>query len=563
MSKPRRLTLLAIILPALAVSSAILTGSACSPGSRGAGSGGADDAVVRAIQARLSKPAPDLAKGEGARLFKTVREFYEANGHRPVWFDEDGPLDTVDQLEAAVTAAAQEGLDPAHYALDSMPALRMRRSRFFQKDALPAAELADADVRATLALARLATHLRRGRVSPGEVDKHWFGSLPKEDLGRVLQTAVDAGGLEEALRQLVPRHTQYDALKRTLVRYREIASQGGWPALPVSLRLKPGQAHPQAAALARRLAVTGDLPAATPSTFDASLQDGLRRFEARHGLPADGRLDPEVLAALNVPVAARIRQLELNLERWRWLPEELGRRHVLVNIPTFHLSAFEDGRPALEMRVVTGKVESPTPIFSDQMTTVVFSPYWNVPPQIAREEVVPAILEDPSYLDRNNLELVRGSRVISLDDADWDDPEVRFRQRPGPKNSLGHVKFMFPNQFDVYLHDTPADSLFGQVERGYSHGCVRVEKPFELAQWALRGDPKWTPEAIRAAMDAGEERHVPLPGKIPVYIQYQTAWVDGQGALQLREDVYGHDATQGRLLPATPARVPPTRVASR
>jgi murein L,D-transpeptidase YcbB/YkuD len=214
------------------------------------------------------------------------------------------------------------------------------------------------------------------------------------------------------------------------------------------------------------------------------------------------------------------------------------------------------------MRVVTGKTESPTPIFNDQMTTVVFSPYWNVPPDIAREEVLPAALKDPSYLAANNLELVRGTRVVDPWNADWNDPEVRVRQRPGPKNSLGHVKFMFPNQFDVYLHDTPADSLFVRVERGYSHGCVRVEKPFELAQWVLQGDPKWTPEAIRSAMDAGEERHVALKDKIPVYIQYQTAWVDAQRGVQFREDIYGHDAAQRRILPASPAPAPPSRVAS-
>ena len=329
-----------------------------------------------------------------------------------------------------------------------------------------------------------------------------------------------------------------------------------------SLRLRVGQGHALVNALAARLAATGDRPAAAPAVFDEGLAEALRRFEARHGLPADGRLDPETLAALNVPVAERIREIELNLERWRWLPEELGRRHVIVNIPTYHLTAFEDGRPALEMRVVTGKPESPTPIFSDQMTTVVFSPYWNVPPDIAREEVLPAVLNDPSYLAANNLEILRGTSVISPESADWDDPEVRVRQRPGPRNSLGHVKFMFPNQFDVYLHDTPADSLFARLARGYSHGCVRVEKPFELAQWVLRGDAKWTPETIRAAMDSGDERHVALAENVPVYIQYQTAWVDGQGAVQFREDIYGHDAAQRRVLPARPAPAPPARVAS-
>jgi murein L,D-transpeptidase YcbB/YkuD len=548
----------------------VLAPLACSRGSRDAGSARpegpeAGGQVVQAIQARLNQPSSDLAKDD-ARLLKTVQEFYAANAYRPMWFDEDGPLPTAAKLQQAVHGALADGLNPENYSLDAIPALRLQRSRNpLAKDALPPAELANADVHATLALAKLATHLRRGRVSPGEVDKHWFGTQPKEDLGGFLKTAVASGQLDESLRALTPRHPQYEALKQAMSRYREIAAKGGWTALPASLKLKPGQADPLLPTLVARLAAEGDLAAAAtpPATFDRSVQDALRRFETRHGMTADGRLDPEVLAALNVPVAERIRQIELNLERWRWLPEELGRRHILVNIPTFHLTAFDEGQPTLEMRVVTGKTDSPTPIFNDEMTTVVFSPYWNVPPDIAKNEVIPAILRDPSYLAKNNLELVRDSHVVGASGANIHDPNVRFRQRPGPKNSLGHVKFMFPNQFDVYLHDTPAESLFGRVERDYSHGCVRVEKPFELAQWVLRGDPKWTPEAIQAAMDAGEERHVALKEKVPVYIQYQTAWVDGQGALQFRDDVYGHDASQERILPPSPVPVTPARVASR
>lgn len=290
--------------------------------------------------------------------------------------------------------------------------------------------------------------------------------------------------------------------------------------------------------------------------FEAETQDALERFERRHGLTADGRLDRAVLAALNMPVQDRIRQIELNLERWRWLPETLGERYVLANIPTFHLTAVDQGQTALQMRVVTGKEESPTPIFSDEMTTVVFSPYWNVPRDIARNETMPAVMHDPGYLGRNNLEVVRGGRVLDPWSVDWSRPgNVQFRQRPGPRNALGGVKFIFPNQFDVYFHDTPADALFMQVERDYSHGCVRLEKPFEMAQWVLKDQPEWTPEKIQAAMSSGREQHIALKQRLPVYIVYQTVWVDEDGTVQFRDDVYGHDAQQERILPAVPGGI--------
>jgi murein L,D-transpeptidase YcbB/YkuD len=249
--------------------------------------------------------------------------------------------------------------------------------------------------------------------------------------------------------------------------------------------------------------------------------------------------------------ADRVSQIELNLERWRWLPEELGERYIIVNIPTFQLEAMEQGKVSLAMRVVAGNAdETPTPIFSDEMTEVVFSPYWNVPTSILRKETIPAVLQDPSYLYRNNLEVVRAGQVVSPDSVDWSDPDLRIqvRQRPGAKNSLGLVKFLFPNKFDVYLHDTPADSLFARAERDFSHGCVRVEKPVELAQWVLRDQPEWTPERIAAAMHAGQERHVALKRRIPVYLVYATAWVDEKGQLNFTDDLYGHDTRQRALL---------------
>jgi murein L,D-transpeptidase YcbB/YkuD len=546
------------------------------------------DRTSEALKAHLSaeKPPSALAgQPGGADLWKGLRRLYEARGYQPLWIKDGRARPEVAVLRDAVQRAAEEGLNPSDYDVQAAETLLAARpAGLFRRETVALEPLVEADLRFSSTLLKFASHLQRGRVPPGQVDKHWFGRPSGDDLVKLLQASLESGTLEKGLDQVKPRHPQYAALKQALARYREIAARGGWPALPAGLTLKRGQAHPQVAALRQRLAATGDLPAsaATASAnatsgdqatapagapaagqspaaagpvFDKETQEALGRFERRHGLTADGRLDREVLAALNVAVEARIRQIELNLERWRWLPETLGERYVLVNIPTFHLTAVDNGRTELDMRVVGGTQENPTPIFTDEMTTVVFSPYWNVPAEIARNETIPAMMRDPDYVHRNNLEVVRGSRVVNPWSIDWSNPgRVRFRQRPGANNALGGVKFIFPNTFDVYLHDTPADSLFARVERDYSHGCVRVEKPFELAQWALKSQPEWTAEKIRAAMASGREQHVALEKTVGVFIIYETVWVDDDGTLEFRDDIYGHDARQERVLPRRPAQ---------
>ncbi len=306
-------------------------------------------------------------------------------------------------------------------------------------------------------------------------------------------------------------------------------------------------------ALRQRLATSGFIAAdASPGSplYDANVEQGVKHFQEHHGLPASGTLDAATLDALNVPLEARIAQVSINLERWRWLPDDLGARHFIVNVPQFHLIAREQGRPALDIRVVVGKRGDETPLFSDQMEQVVFSPYWNVPETIALQETAPAVARDPSFLARNNMEVVddRG-RVVPANAIAWDDEGAlrayRFRQRPGATNALGFVKFVFPNRHAVYLHDTPADALFQRIGRAFSHGCVRVEEPETLAQYVLRDQAEWTPEAIHSAMRSGNERHVKLSEPIPVHIIYMTAWTDERGGLHFAGDVYGYDSKQG------------------
>ncbi len=308
------------------------------------------------------------------------------------------------------------------------------------------------------------------------------------------------------------------------------------------------------AALRARLTASGDLGAAsvTGNRFDRPLERAVRVFQEHQGLAPTGRLEPKTVAALNVPLGTRIGQVALNLERWRWLPDDLGARHFRVNIPYFHLEAYEQGRVVLDIRAVVGKPGNETPIFSERMTHVVLSPYWNIPPNIATDETMPAAWADPDFLDRQNIEVVRVSdkqaAVVDTSTLDWSDDQLlaglRFRQRPGAGNALGFVKFVFPNKYDVYVHDTPADALFSRLGRAFSHGCVRVEEPMELAKYVLRDQPRWTPEAISTAMHAGTETHVKLREAIPIHIVYFTSWVDANGGLHFRDDVYGLDAKQ-------------------
>ena len=356
-------------------------------------------------------------------------------------------------------------------------------------------------------------------------------------------------------------------LRDAFGKYREIAQRGGWSAVPAGLKIKPGQQNPAVPAIARRLAVTGDFTGTVndqDTTYGPELQEAVKRFQRRHGLEPDGTVGAAAVAQMNVPVEERVRQLSLSLERWRWLPRDLGDRHILVNVPEYGLEVWEDKKIALQMRVVVGKKDTPTPIFNDEMTHIVFSPYWNVPPDIVRNETLPSVMRDSAFLARSNMEVLdKGGNVVDPSTIDLENAAAyRFRQRPGSSNSLGLVKFMFPNAYNVYLHDTPADSLFARATRSFSHGCVRVEQPEELARYVLGDQPEWTPERIGEAMRAGVEKHVKLAKAIPVYLGYWTARVSADGLVQFRDDLYGVDARQATMLTATIDRLKGRAVAT-
>lgn len=513
----------------------------------------ANGADVRARLASIGIPSyvePDTRSRE---RWKAVHRFYQIRGHRLAWVSGGRLTRQADGLLRAALDADRDGLDTTPYVELASEARSIRRASASDW-ADPALDL---DLRVSYALLRYADEMTAGRFDPKGTTTLWALHPTPVDTVAWLVRACQSGVAEG----LAPAHPQYQGLRRELERYRELARHGGWPEVESGPMLKPGRRSPRVAGLYARLVAGGDLDAATPAPaepflFDAILVAAVKDFQARHGLKTDGILDQATVAALNVPPDERVRQIELNLERWRWLPRELGERYVLVNIPTFELEGYDGGLRTIHMRVVAGTAgETPTPVFAQPMTHVVFSPYWNVPPGIAREEVAPAAWHNRGYLARNNIEVLKGSRVVNPAVVDLGDPALQFRQRPGAGNSLGRVKFLLPNPYNVYLHDTPSRKLFGEAQRDYSHGCVRLQRPFELAQWVLQGSG-WTAARIRAAMDGGQEKHVPLPRPIPVYVAYFTAWIGDDGRVQFPPDVYRHDVAHEPLLPMTPTSPP-------
>jgi L,D-transpeptidase YcbB len=552
----------AFLLAALLVPAPVMSADDLGPAARVLTEHPVSPADVRARLASIGIPAyvdPDMRSRE---RWNGVHRFYQGRGHRPAWVSGGRLTRQAETLVRAAVDAEADGIDPTPY-LELASEIRGLRRPSATDWADPALDL---DLHVTYTLLRYADEMAVGRFDPRGTTMLWALHPSPLDTVAWLTRASEAGLTDDLRNDLAPAHAQYRGLRRERARYRDLARKGGWPEVEGGPILKPGQRSARVAGLYARLAAGGEIGAAAPAApfpYGAALVAAVQRFQRRHGLKPDGILDQATVAALNVSAAERVRQIEMNLERWRWLPRDLGERYLLVNIPTFELTGYDHGERTIRMRVVTGAAgDTPTPVFTQPMTHVIFSPYWNVPPGIARGEVAPAAGRNRSYLARNNIEVLKGSRVMDPAVVNLGDPSLQFRQRPGAGNSLGRVKFLLPNRYNVYLHDTPSRQLFARVRRDYSHGCVRVQQPFELAQWVLEGSG-WTPPHIRAAMHGGREKHVALPRPIPVYVAYFTVWIDDDGHAVFPPDVYRHDVAHEPLLPVArpPADTPPAKIA--
>ncbi len=507
---------------------------------------------LRAELARLERDSVGrLRTGDTLRVGGTTLKFYQERRGRPAWVDDEGLTGEGERVYAAVSAAEADGLSPTQYGAEVVRRIRTRIESDDVPDSVRAALLADLDVVVTEGLRRYATDLSRGARDPRKSDIDWRIPRPPAP-GVALLDSVAAGGDPAAiLASLRPRTPYYARLMEALRRFRGIRAKGDWPRVPRKPgELAVGDSSPVVAALRARLAA-GDDPresalalkgAARPFAFDSALQKGLRHFQDRNGIEDDGALGEKTLAELNRTVEDRIADLELNLDRWRWLPRRLGRRFLLVNVAGFELNVVENDQPVEAMNVVVGKQGWNTPIFADTMEYLIVNPYWNVPESIAEEEILPKLASDPGYLQREGFEVVRSGHPVSPASVDYSHPEgYRFRQRPGSKNALGQLKFMFPNRDNIYFHDTPADHLFSVQERAFSHGCIRLEHPKELARRLLREVTDEPPSRLDSLLATEDEKWIRFKEGVPVYILYFTAWADPDGTARFYHDVYGRD----------------------
>lgn len=473
-----------------------------------------------------------------------VAEFYHARSWQPAWREPGRVAGLLD----AIHHATDNGLRPADYLLTPLDSLALRLG----EPGAPAALRAEFDLLATEALARLATALREGAVDPRQLDSAWnfppaeWPAQPAE----VLEQIVASDSLAAAVAALAPSAPDYASLRAELARYRRLAS-GSWKPIPQGRELRPGARDARLPALRRRLAATGDLaPAKARSTstrYDAATATAVRRYQRRLGLAADGVVGPRTLGELNLAPAARIATLRVNLERARWVLPGLPASYVAVNVPGYEARAVLEDTLRWEGRAVVGQPIKETPEFTAELTSIVLNPSWTVPPRILTEEILPEVRKDPGYLAAHAMRVLTSEGVVvnpdSVDWARYDGRTLPYRivQAPGGSNPLGRVKFVLPNPYAVYLHDTPDRGDFARPTRALSHGCIRIERPVSLAE-ALVGDSAWTATALDSVLATGEERTITLPDPVPVLMLYWTAWVEADGIVNFRPDLYGRDA---------------------
>jgi murein L,D-transpeptidase YcbB/YkuD len=493
---------------------------------------------------------------------KHVQKFYESYANSLPWVREMQPTAQARELISLLLKAEQEGLAAEDY---DGPRWSDRLAKL--KPSAPQPSEADAvrfDVALTVCVMRYTSDLRIGKVNPKHFEFGFDIETKKYNLPEFLkENVVDASDVAGVMAKVEPPYPGYQRTIQALHSYLEFAKEFDGNQLPaIQKPIAPGESYPGVPKLTRLLRLVGDLPAdasvpADGTVYQAPLVEAVKNFQRRHGRAPDGRITTQTLADLNVPLTSRVRQMQLTLERWRWLPIGLHSAPIVANIPEFRLRAYDENyKSTLSMNVVVGKAYNHnTPVFSDTIQYVVFRPYWSVPNSIAKAEFLPKIAGDPDYLAKKGFEVVNGRQEVVTSGTVTSDMlaqlragKLFIRQTPGAKNSLGLVKFIFPNSYNVYMHDTPAQEFFAKSRRDFSHGCIRLEKPADLAAWVLRDNPGWNMDRVRAAMDGSPNQQVNLAHPIPVLIVYGTVVVTEDGVVHFYDDIYGHDAALEKVL---------------
>ena len=478
-----------------------------------------------------------------------VADFYREHKHIPLWSNAKGRLDRAYDLLHIIIHAEDEGLEPADYHLKKIMKYWDYKA---PRDSI------QLDLLLSAALYRYSNDVYSGRYKPGDVDTDWHIQNSPLDSYSLFVDVARKKSITQLLKSLPPRHSGYQLLKKGLRRFRDLEQQGGWEKLKRGPTLEPGMQDERVVQVRQRLEITGDHDEGVLhdiSIFDRTLEEAVKRYQLRHGLKTDGRVGPQTRRTLNIPVSERIRQIRINMERWRWLPRELGRRYLMVNMTGFELYIVDDDITLLTMSVIIGKAYRSTPSFSGLISTMEYNPYWTIPTNMAVEDYIPRQIQDPSFFTRKSIKLYRGwknAREIDPRTVDWskldkDNFPYWLRQEPGPDNALGRVKFLFSNPYEIYLHGTPDKHLFERTVRAFSSGCIRVKDPVRLAAYLLNDGTQQMEEQILANIHLGNNQSIHLPISAPIYLVYWTAWADQDGNINFRHDIYNRDSQLYRM----------------
>lgn len=480
-----------------------------------------------------------VIRGEKVHCKTLLPEFYQRNVFQPAWDKSDKVA-----LLKVLSDTELDGLHPAdyHYALlDSLrPVMKSPEER------------AELDMLFTDAFLLYASHYLNGKVNPETVDSEWKAIRREGNAREFLENALASDQVEEVLRSLEPDFAGYAALRDALARYREVKARGGWESIPEGTTLKPGMTDSlRLPILAKRLLLTGDLSAPLDDEYvlSSAMVEAIKAYQKRNGLEVDGALGKQTVESLNVPVEVRIDQIIANMERYRWISQNLGQHYVMVNIADFSMKAYRSGQETYRESVIVGKTYRKTPVFSSKMTYIVLNPYWVVPPTILFNDILPEVQKNAGYLNTKNIKVLQGfgtsSEYIDPLTIEWSKYSKGYfpftlRQEPGPTNALGQVKFMFPNTYNVYMHDTPSKELFQKTDRAFSSGCIRLRNPMDFAYYLLQDQPRWNKENVQKVLKEGKEQTILLKEHVGVHVLYLTSWID-EGVVHFRKDIYARD----------------------